>query len=200
LLGKKEGFNGILIEKENRLFQAFDVVMMKKPTGFTLIELIITVTILAIVASVAIPAFQTIHTRAKNSSVKGALNAVRSAISLYHLGEIAQGRSLGSGYSAVAGWPEGARLKDIQEDLTAPKVMESGDMPDNIWAKDAGKTNFDGIVVLGDGGPCPTGVTNGQTYPLQDAGWVYDACDGRFWANSFANKGPTYLSLYENEF
>ncbi|MBK8872124.1 MAG: type II secretion system protein [Elusimicrobia bacterium] len=52
--------------------------------GFTLIELMMTVAIISIVASVAIPKFGNMIVRAKESSTKGALGGIRSAISIYY--------------------------------------------------------------------------------------------------------------------
>lgn len=55
-----------------------------KRTGFTLIELMMTVAIISIVASVAIPKFANMILKTKESSTKGALGAIRSAISIYY--------------------------------------------------------------------------------------------------------------------
>lgn len=53
-------------------------------SGFTLIELMMTVAILSIVASIAIPKFGNMLIRAKESSTKGSLGAIRSALSIYY--------------------------------------------------------------------------------------------------------------------
>lgn len=55
-----------------------------KRRGFTLIELMMTVAIISIVASVAIPKFGGMMVRTKESSTKGALGAIRSALSIYY--------------------------------------------------------------------------------------------------------------------
>lgn len=52
--------------------------------GFTLIELMIVVAIIGILAAIAIPKFADLVTRSKESSVKGSLGAVRSAVSIYY--------------------------------------------------------------------------------------------------------------------
>ena len=52
--------------------------------GFTLIELMIVVAIIGILAAIAIPKFADLVTRSKESSVKGSLGALRSAVSIYY--------------------------------------------------------------------------------------------------------------------
>ena len=52
--------------------------------GFTLIELMIVVAIIGILAAIAIPKFADLVTRSKESSVKGSLGSVRSAVSVYY--------------------------------------------------------------------------------------------------------------------
>jgi general secretion pathway protein G len=52
--------------------------------GFTLIELMIVVSIIAILASIAIPKFASLIRKAKEGSTKGSLGALRSAMSIYY--------------------------------------------------------------------------------------------------------------------
>jgi prepilin-type N-terminal cleavage/methylation domain-containing protein len=55
-----------------------------KRKGFTLIELMMTVAIISILASVAIPKFGNMLAKTKESSTKGALGGIRSALSIYY--------------------------------------------------------------------------------------------------------------------
>ncbi len=52
--------------------------------GFTLIELMIVVAIIGILAAIAVPKFADLITKSKESSAKGSLGAMRSAISIYY--------------------------------------------------------------------------------------------------------------------
>ena len=57
----------------------------RSDAGFTLVELLIVVVILAILASVVIPQFTNISSEAKESSLRSNLATVRQAISLYRV-------------------------------------------------------------------------------------------------------------------
>lgn len=54
-----------------------------RPSAFTLIELMMVVAIISVLASVAIPKFGNMVIKARESSVKGSLGALRSAVSIY---------------------------------------------------------------------------------------------------------------------
>lgn len=53
--------------------------------GFTLIELMIAVTIVGILATVAIPMFQTVPERSKSTEAVTALGLIRSAMRIYYV-------------------------------------------------------------------------------------------------------------------
>jgi len=59
-------------------------ILSKAAKGFTLIELMIVVAIIGILAAIAIPKFADLVTKSKESSVKGSLGSVRSALSIYY--------------------------------------------------------------------------------------------------------------------
>ena len=57
---------------------------MKKQSGFTLIELIVVITIIAILSAIAIPRFIELDTRARISSIEGLFGTVKSTSVLVH--------------------------------------------------------------------------------------------------------------------
>src|SRR5437763_1491368 len=56
----------------------------KSIRGFTLIELMIAVSVVGVLASIVLPKLADAVTRAKESSVKGQLGSLRSAVNLYY--------------------------------------------------------------------------------------------------------------------
>lgn len=72
---------------------------MKRHSGFTLIEMMIIVAIIGILAAIAIPKFSNILRKTQEGSTKGALGAMRSAITLYYTSMEALYISAGNGLS-----------------------------------------------------------------------------------------------------
>ena len=62
--------------------------MKKSPrpsfVGFTLIELMLVVAIIGLLAAIAIPKFADLVTKSKEASMRGKLNSLRSALSIYY--------------------------------------------------------------------------------------------------------------------
>lgn len=123
--------------------------------GFTLIELITVVVVLAILAGVAIPKYIDYAARARESATKGTLGAVRSGVANFYAN---------SSISGTATWPTLAELETfgatgvMQEPIPANPYNNSADVVAATWAAS----------------PPVSGV----------AGWNYDAATGKFWANS----------------
>lgn len=63
-----------------------------KKSGFTLIELILTIIILAIIASVTLPKFSSFKKSAKDKSEDAVYAAMRAAIDTIHLSYVVQGK------------------------------------------------------------------------------------------------------------
>lgn len=69
---------------------------MKNQKGFTLIELVVVMVILALLAAVAVPKFLDLQKQAEAASVKNVLGSVRSALSLRTAQALANGEVVGS--------------------------------------------------------------------------------------------------------
>jgi general secretion pathway protein G len=134
--------------------------------AFTLIELIAVIVVLAILSGIAIPKYFDYTNRAKESSCKATLGAVRSAVHQFHAN---------ASLTGAAAYPSLATLETLGSVLQEP-------IPANPYYNGANPENANDVIAAtwNDANP-PVGG---------DAGWNYDATAGRFWANS-ANNGQT---------
>ena len=141
---------------------------MKPLTGFTLIELVIVITILAILAAVAIPAFQNLTTQARDAGTRGAIGGLRSGLAVYRASELANGRA--GSYPALTGTVFTA----------GQSPMENGIIPENPWARNQGYTNPAGIT--------PGAVAARTVVPAGSCGWIYSGTGtvGLIYANTSA--------------
>lgn len=124
--------------------------------GFTLIELIAVIVVLAILAGVALPKYFDYAARAKESATKGVLGGVRAGMANFYAN---------SALSGTATYPTFAQLTNIGT------VMQET-IPDNPYNDLATVKDEDGNYLLAD--PPVDGTT----------GWCYDETAGKFWANS----------------
>lgn len=122
--------------------------------GFTLIELIAVIVVLAILAGVALPKYFNYASQAKESACKGTLGGVRAGIANFYAN------------SAVSGAPAYPTLEQLE---TLGTVMQEP-IPANPYNHSSTITtaNWD----------ANNPPVNGN------AGWNYDPATGRFWANS----------------
>ena len=131
--------------------------------AFTLIEIVIVLVLIAILAAVAIPHIHGMSERAEESTIRGTLNNVRSAISMWHSNSLAEG---------VDAWPPYAAF---------PENVLSTTLTENPGANAGADNN------VSDASDAGNGDTMGELDGTNN-GWQYDADTGLFWANS--DNGP----------
>ena len=124
--------------------------------GFTLIELIAVIVVLAILAGVALPKYFDYSAQAKVSACKGALGGVRGGIANFYANA-----SIGG----TAAYPTHAQLTTLGTVMQEP-------LPENPYNSSAAVRDADGTWV--SGAPPVSGVQE----------WAYDATNGKFCANS----------------
>jgi prepilin-type N-terminal cleavage/methylation domain-containing protein len=123
--------------------------------GFTLIELIAVIVVLAVLAGVALPKYFDYAADAKEASCKGTLGGVRAGVANFYAN------------AAIAGTPAYPTYAQL---TTVGTVMQEG-LPENPYNNDADVRDADGTHAS----PPPTSGTEG---------WAYDETAGKFWANS----------------
>lgn len=165
----------------------------KNSQGFTLIEIMMVLLLVAILAGVGVTQFTNFSTEAKNNTVKSNLKILRNAIATQN----AQMR-LRCGVTSTV-WPALASLSanniadgnstctTTQVANTADRIFVSGGIPVNSW----GSTGVNTVVQC-TGGGCTTRSTacvGGGARAGTDDGWCYNATTGDFWPNSGRNDG-----------
>lgn len=124
--------------------------------GFTLIELIAVIVVLAILAGVALPKYFDYSARAKESACKGVLGGVRAGIANYYAN---------SALTGTAAYP-------TYNQLTTTGTVMQEPIPENPYNDLSTVKDEDGNY---DAANPPVDSTTG---------WCYDATNGKFWANT----------------
>jgi prepilin-type N-terminal cleavage/methylation domain-containing protein len=127
--------------------------------GFTLIELIAVIVVLAILAGVALPKYFDYASSARESATKGTLGGVRAGIANFYAN------------SSISGIPAYPTLVQL---TTLGTVMQEP-IPANPYKNTPQAHLVRAATWDVNNPPVSTGASEG---------WNYDAAAGRFWANS----------------
>jgi MSHA pilin protein MshA len=144
--------------------------MQKAQAGFTFIELVVVITILGILAAIALPKFAAIQADARYAKMNGALGSVKSAAAMAHAMLLTRGFDgnftgtpspaiviEGTTVVYVNGYPDAATIVPLAG-LAAPDYIVTGLTAPRIAAPDSGHT-----------GPSPAPATSDCTITYTSA-------------------------------
>ncbi len=137
--------------------------------GFTLVEVLIVVTILGILAAIVIPQFSQASAEARLNSLLGNLQTVRSQIQLYKV----QHDDLLPGQAVIGGNVNAADFVDaLMNDPTYGAYLQR--FPVNLYITDPAQR--DTVTCVNNAAATPTGA--------EGTGWWFNAANGDFRACS----------------
>ena len=156
-----------------------------KSSGFTLIEIVIVIVLLAVISLVAIPQFIDMRTEARDEASKAVLGSFRSAVAIANGAiSVKENPNLSpaqfptyaefSGNNFVAGAPAN------HPKLAGTAIMnKASGIPINPWTTTSTVVNCTGKA---------KGFLMVAPDPVDD-GWCYNDVTGEVWANSDLSKG-----------
>ena len=119
--------------------------MFRKSAGFTMIELVIVITLLGILAVVALPRFVNLTTTARQSARDGVTGSIRSGVALFRANDLVTGGS-GAYPATLDAAANGACVNCFTT------VLEQG-VSDTHWSKNGLAYTYD------DGDPATPNIT-----------------------------------------
>lgn len=182
---------------------------MTNQKGFTLIEILMVVMLVAILAAVSIPQFIDFRVDAKNAAVNSAVGTLRTAIVNQYAQTMLRCAKPAGTFATAAQ----LTANDITSGTGAPctttqitgipdrQFVATAAIPDNPWSGGTVKNSVTACTGATTG--CdPADATDclGAAYTTASSGWCYDSSNGKIWANSKNNIGTNGTSGNENTF
>ena len=124
--------------------------MQREQKGFTLVELLIVIIVLAILTGISIPAYRAITVRAKESAVETEMTNIAKALEIHRVDLQA--------YPLPAAYPLALEDNDYMEDVPILDKWEN----DYIYTSDGSSYSLESYGINGiDGGDDDISITNG---------------------------------------
>ncbi len=119
--------------------------MQARLRGFTLIELVVVIALLAILAAFAIPRFVGLEREARTATTLALSGSVRSAATLAHSIWLSQGVNPvmveGNSINLTAGYPDASSIAATLADMTGYAVTVNGALDQAVFTKDGSGAN-----------------------------------------------------------